>query len=199
MKTRFVNLFGAPGVGKSTTAAGVYAQLSQRGFDVELVPEFAKELVWEDNISALTNQAYVTAKQFYMISRLNGKCRWVITDSPAFLGAAYCTQAYPQSYIDTLYWYHTQTDSQMNYLIQRSDQIHFQPKGRVHNELESKMVMDRIVSLLSDYDISVTICDTHNAIHNIVQDIMMEEDSETQEEITKTQIDDVAVLGGGHD
>lgn len=199
MKTRFVNLFGAPGAGKSTTAAGVYAQLSQRGYDVELVPEFAKELVWENNASALTNQAYVTARQFYMIHRLDGKCRWVITDSPALLGAAYCTQEYPKSYIDTLYWYHTQTDSDMNFLIHRPDSINYQGKGRVHNEFESRMVHDRIVSLADEYNVSLTTYDTNNAIHHIVRDIMTMEEADLQVEIKETTAEDIAILGGQYD
>jgi hypothetical protein len=196
MKTKFINLFGAPGAGKSTVAAGVYSQLSQRGYDVELVPEFAKELVWEDNASALTNQAYVTARQFYMIHRLDGQCRWVITDSPALLGAAYCTQDYPQCYIDTLKWYHSQTDSNMNYLIERADSVVFQQKGRVHSEHESAMVHDRITTLLESTEVEFQLYDNLNAIHHIVRDVMATEERDNTLELTQTKPEDVAILGG---
>lgn len=195
MKTRFINLFGAPGVGKSTIAAGIYSKLSGRGWDIELVPEFAKELVWESNASALSNQAYVTARQFYMIHRLDGKCAWVVTDSPAFLGAAHCLEHHPQAYIDTLKWYHDQTDSNLNYLISRNENTKFRQAGRVHSEYQSEVIQMRIESLLSNNNISYTEYDNTNAIHHIVEDIMSIEDEDENETI----IEDVAILGGQND
>lgn len=172
MTTRFINLFGAPGVGKSTIAAGLYSSLSTRGWEIEMVPEFAKELVWENNSSALTNQAYVTAKQFYMIHRLNGKCRWVVTDSPAFLGAAYINSDYPNCYIDTLKWYHDQTSSGLNFLISRNDDIKYKETGRAHNEIQSDLIENRIETLLERYEIEYTRYDTKSALHHIMRDIL---------------------------
>ena len=43
-----VNLFGGPGIGKSTTAAGVFNLLKLHGIETELITEFAKDLVWEE-------------------------------------------------------------------------------------------------------------------------------------------------------
>lgn len=42
-----VNLFGGPGCGKSTTMARLFADLKTRGLNVEMVSEFAKDLVYE--------------------------------------------------------------------------------------------------------------------------------------------------------
>ena len=44
-----INLFGAPGAGKSTGAAYVFSQLKAAGVNAELVTEFAKDKVWERN------------------------------------------------------------------------------------------------------------------------------------------------------
>lgn len=41
-----VNLYGGPGVGKSTGAAYVFARLKEAGVVAELVTEFAKDLTW---------------------------------------------------------------------------------------------------------------------------------------------------------
>lgn len=46
-KTIVVNLIGSPGTGKSTIASELFAKMKWEGFDVELVSEYAKELVWE--------------------------------------------------------------------------------------------------------------------------------------------------------
>ena len=44
-----VNLFGAPGAGKSTGAAYIFSKLKMSGINVELVTEFAKDKVWEES------------------------------------------------------------------------------------------------------------------------------------------------------
>lgn len=53
MKTIVVNLFGAPGAGKSTGAAYIFALLKMAGVEAELVTEFAKDKVWEGNTAVL--------------------------------------------------------------------------------------------------------------------------------------------------
>ena len=47
--TLVVNLYGAPGSGKSTGAAYLFSRLKMNGVDCEYVPEFAKSAVWEEN------------------------------------------------------------------------------------------------------------------------------------------------------
>lgn len=44
-----VNLFGVPGAGKSTGAAYIFSQLKMAGINAELITEFAKDKVWEEN------------------------------------------------------------------------------------------------------------------------------------------------------
>lgn len=48
MKTKYINVLGGPGVGKSTTAAYVFSEMKRMGLSVEYVPEVAKDFVWED-------------------------------------------------------------------------------------------------------------------------------------------------------
>ena len=57
-----VNMFASPGSGKSTLAAYTFAKLKMLGVNCELVTEFAKDKVWENNNKALANQLYVFAK-----------------------------------------------------------------------------------------------------------------------------------------
>ena len=45
MKTKVLNLYGGPGVGKSTGAAYIFSMLKLAGINCELVREYAKELV----------------------------------------------------------------------------------------------------------------------------------------------------------
>lgn len=77
-----VNLFGAPGAGKSTGAAYIFSKLKLQGINAELVTEYAKDKVWEGAAEVLKNQAYVFGKQYQRISRLQGKVDVVVTDAP---------------------------------------------------------------------------------------------------------------------
>ena len=58
-----VNLTGAPGAGKSTGAAFIFAELKKAGVNAELVTEFAKDKTWEHNVLALGCQEYVFGKR----------------------------------------------------------------------------------------------------------------------------------------
>ena len=51
-----INLTAQPGAGKSTLAAATFAKLKMLGINCELVTEFAKDKVWENNKMALSNQ-----------------------------------------------------------------------------------------------------------------------------------------------
>lgn len=88
-KTKIINFFGGPGVGKSTTATGLFSWMKQQGYSVEYVSEFAKELSWEGSTSQLENQAHVFAEQFRRQWRLIDQVDYVITDSPLLLSSVY--------------------------------------------------------------------------------------------------------------
>ena len=49
MKTYIINLFGPSGCGKSSGAAYIFSKLKMAGVSCELVPEYAKDKVWENN------------------------------------------------------------------------------------------------------------------------------------------------------
>ena len=58
-----VNLFGAPGSGKSTGAAFIFSQLKMKNVNCELITEYAKDKTWENNAAALECQEYIFGKQ----------------------------------------------------------------------------------------------------------------------------------------
>src|SRR3954464_5942728 len=87
--TLVVNMVAGPGTGKSTTAAGVFHELKLSGVNCELVQEYAKDLVWADNLKQLGNQVYILGKQYNRLWRLQDKVDVVVTDCPLFLSVYY--------------------------------------------------------------------------------------------------------------
>ena len=90
-KPLVINLFGAPGAGKSTGAAIVFSKLKMMGINAELVTEFAKDKTWEHNATALGCQEYVFGKQSYRLARCKEDVDVIITDSPLPLSILYTT------------------------------------------------------------------------------------------------------------
>lgn len=87
---RVINLFGGPGTGKSTTAAGLFNKMKKLGLKVELVREYAKDLVYDERHNVIKeDQLYIYAKQQRRMKILHDHVDYIITDSPLFLSVVY--------------------------------------------------------------------------------------------------------------
>lgn len=135
-----VNIFGGPGIGKSTVAAGVFHLLKMRAINCELVTEYAKQLTWEGAKDKLADQLYVTAKQNRALARLQGKVDCVVTDSPLILGHVYGADRVPhlRPLITKLFWSY----DNLNYLLARTKP--YQQAGRNETEEEAEM-LDKLI------------------------------------------------------
>lgn len=87
--TTVINLFGAPGSGKSTTAAGLFYNLKLQHTHCEMVREYVKSWSWEGRKPGEYDQMYILGKQIKYESLLYGKVDVIITDSPIILSGFY--------------------------------------------------------------------------------------------------------------
>ncbi len=147
---KVINLWGAPGVGKSTVAAGLFYKMKVAGYKVELVTEYAKDVVWDNRSDLLRDQLYLLAKQNRRLERLRDKVDWCITDSPILLVLAYMPENYYKSFNDLAndVW---NTYNNYNFLLTRSHE--YKQDGRVQTEAQSHEVDVKINKILADYSV----------------------------------------------
>lgn len=88
-KTKIINLYGGSGVGKSTVAALLFAQMKMFRKDVELVREYVKLWAWTNKQVRPADQIYLLGKQSAYESLLYGQVEYIVTDSPVMLAGAY--------------------------------------------------------------------------------------------------------------
>lgn len=141
MRTTVINLFAGPGAGKSTTAADLFARLKMAGQSAELVTEYAKDLVWEE--APMGNQLRILAEQDRRLQRLQGKVRWVITDSPLLLGLCYLERhsRYDTAGFRNAVRWAFRSYRNVNFLLHRPSS--YDPSGRNQGTREEAVAIDR--------------------------------------------------------
>lgn len=151
-----VNLFGAPGAGKSTGAAYIFSRLKMAGVNAELVTEFAKDKVWEESKAVFQNQAYIFGKQYFRISRVQDKVDVVITDSPILLSPFYANDPTLGEEFDALVTKVAKSYDSMNIFVDRVKP--YNPSGRFQTEEQSDALANDLMRYLARHDI---ICEHH--------------------------------------
>lgn len=149
-----VNLFGAPGAGKSTGAAYVFSKLKLEGFNAELVTEFAKDKVWEESKAVFDNQVYIFGKQYFRISKLEGKVDIVVTDSPLLLSSFYSTDELLGDEFNNLVLKIFNHYDSYNAFINRVKD--YNPIGRFQTEEESNKVAENLKWFLMSNGVNYT-------------------------------------------
>lgn len=142
--TLYCNLYGGPGTGKSTTAAGVFHYLKLAGVNAEIVTEYAKDLVWGDNTATLRNQLYVFGKQHNRMFRLDGKVDVVVTDSPILLSLVYYDG--DNNHFEKMVIHEYNKMNNMDVFLKRVKK--FNPAGRLQDEKAATQLDDVIKRLL---------------------------------------------------
>lgn len=169
-----INLLGEPCCGKSYAATYITPKLRNLGLNVEYVPEFAKQKVYENNKLALKCQEYMFGVQSYMLAYLEGKVDVAIMDSPLILSAIYNTEVRGKLHLPSEHFNkvvmsaHNRYDN-LNFLLQR--EYNYVMDGRVHNENDAKRIRKKLISFLDDNDITYYL---HRSVDSSYE-IMIEE------------------------
>ena len=141
-----INLFGGPGVGKSTMASELFVKMKKSGYKVELVTEFAKDLVYANDNTRLDDQLMVFSEQQHRLFRLKSEVDYVITDSPLLITKAYNKTLDSKTFdpfVDSVF----NSYNNINFLIKRNDS-YYQEYGREQNLKEAKEIDNIIEDIL---------------------------------------------------
>lgn len=163
-----INAFGGPGVGKSVSCMDICQQLKKLGYNAEYVQEYAKELVYDNNMEMLDgtakHQFEMLKEQLARMDRLYGNVDFIVTDSPLLLNGVYnkeLTPEYDQMIADLQAHFENFT-----YFVER-DESSFQQEGRIHDLEQSKRIDADIKDLLTDKHIFFGTYG-HDAINKVV-------------------------------
>lgn len=141
-KLGVINFLGGPGVGKSTLAPKIHSIMRENGYKCELVPEFAKSLVWDKRYDMFTEQDYITAHQNRYLRQLIGHdVDYAVCDTSLFLANLYMPWDFPPSfrmYLRELY----DTYDNINILCLRNPNFIYDQVGR-NQDYEGALQKDR--------------------------------------------------------
>jgi len=163
---KVINLFGGPGCGKSTTAAGLFFLMKARGHKVELVTEYAKDLTYEKNWMRLRQQLSVTGEQYARLDRLRGQVDWVVMDSPLLLGAVYAKKQFERTAAIQAFF----DFDNVSFVIDRAKP--YQPYGRRQDEESARHIDDCILLLLDQWHIPADVIPGNEDGAKVIHDLL---------------------------
>lgn len=141
-----VNIFGAPNDGKTVAAASLFTRLKKLHIPCELVAEFPKDMVLENNHVALNDQIFIAANQLYRIKCAYNNTKIAIVDSPILLSTIY--NPLTSVHLTNMIFEQHGKFNNLNLLVQRGEYEHSM-EGRIHTEEESDLLRERIVAMLN--------------------------------------------------
>ena len=160
-----INLFGGPGCGKSTTMARLFADLKTRGYNVEMVSEFAKDLVYEQRQETMKDELYIFAKQHHRLFRVIDKVDIVITDRPILLTNIYASLYLPdddfRSDLKRLVRTTFNNFNNLNIMLNREG-IKYKTEGRLQDLEQSKEIDELTLKELIMSRQSYSVINTNN-------------------------------------
>lgn len=168
-----INLWGGPGCGKSTTMAKIFSELKIKGYNVEMVSEFAKDLVYEKRNETMKDELYIFAKQNHRLFRVKDKVDIIVTDRPLPLTCVY----------DKVYG---KNDKNLHTLVRRTfkeydninillgfNENNYKKEGRLQTKEEALNLHHKIAEELELYGDTLSVYTMENIIKEIEKRLWM--------------------------
>lgn len=155
--TKVINLLGGSGLGKSTTAADLFAHMKKRNYKVELVREYVKELAWAGIKVGPFGQSVIYGRQLERETDLYNKVDYIITDSPLLLCPVYQKYYQNTDILKEVVLHDMRTANSLgvehlNFLLERRKP--FNQDGRYETEKQAKEIDQNVREFLESNKIN---------------------------------------------
>ena len=170
-ETLVINLIGGPCSGKSTIAAELFARLKKMGIHYELVSEYIKDRIYEENQTMPKNQIAIFGMEHYNISNKLGKVDVIVHDGSFINNIIYKTEE--NKYFDDLIISEYKRFWNLDFFIKRGN-IEFETYGRIHNLKQSKELDKTIKETYDSYELSYIEVESRDAVDKIIPIVLKE-------------------------
>ena len=170
-ETLVINLIGGPCSGKSTIAAELFARLKKMGVHCELVSEYIKDRIYEENQTMPKNQIAIFGMEHYNISNKLGKVDVIVHDGSFINNIIYMTEE--NKYFDDLIISEYKRFWNLDFFIKRGN-IEFETYGRIHNLKQSKELDKTIKETYDSYKLSYIEVESRDAVDKIIPIVLKE-------------------------
>jgi hypothetical protein len=157
--TKVINIIGGPGCDKSLFTSAIILYLNLHNKSVELIPDFAKTLVWQKDYEALKNQYHIAQQQFRMLELLDGQVQYLVTEC-SLPQVLYYNAHHPDNICDIaktrtqiLAWY--KQHNNVNILAERGEKKYVHT-GRFQDENQAREIDRGLRELLRHEGLSFT-------------------------------------------
>lgn len=153
-----INLFGGPGIAKSTTACGLFSKMKRNNTKVEYVSEVAKELVYSKDFFTLGDQLMILARQHHSWYKLRDQVDFTVNDGAFLLSLIYVQENkhLPLEHFKPLIVEMFKSYNTLNILLERTEKHPYQEYGRNESFEEAQALDEKIKQMLIDNDIPFT-------------------------------------------
>jgi hypothetical protein len=170
-----LNLFGGPGIGKTTMAARLFVELKLRGLEAANPEEHAKLAIWKGRPDLLDQQLVILGRSWETLHALADKVDVVVMDSPLLLCSVYAGDKEKLHFHQTVADFHKRMP-RLNIVLRRPQDLLYSQRGRRENVHSAKMIDEKVrnsldafgerfVEIDSSLDAAIAIADAALAWH----------------------------------
>lgn len=143
-----INLFGGPGIGKTTTAARVFVQMKILGLETANPEEHAKLAIWKGRPGLLDQQLIILGQSWETLHALASQVEVVVMDSPLLLCSVYAEGREAPHFHDTVADFHKRLP-RLNLMLTRAADRTYSQTGRREDADTARALDGRIRAALA--------------------------------------------------
>jgi hypothetical protein len=158
--TQVINIIGGPGCDKSLVTSAIIVYLKLREMTIEVIPDFAKSLVWQQNFEVLKNQYFIAQRQYEMLTLLDGQVKFLVTEC-SLPQVLYYNENYLDNICDIektrkqiLEWYNQCNN--INIFVERGDRKYIRT-GRFQDEEQARAIDRGMLELMNREKLPFTV------------------------------------------